>query len=218
MTLRIAQDSRFIRDGLWEWSVWIEGDQLDEVHDVAWHLHPTFPEPLRWRSDRSDGFKLVGRGWGEFEIKATMYNERGQPSSVSAWLELGGSDRPAPSKGRVYISASLHDNAIAHRLRDAFRDEGIDAQDAQTSLSGEDWDTGIETSISRAQVVLPVIKGQLSPIVEQEIEMARATDTPVVPIVIGDAELPRAIADIQSVRVADESNLDDAVARAFDFF
>ncbi|MDJ0770956.1 MAG: TIR domain-containing protein [Ilumatobacter sp.] len=217
MSLRIAQDSDYRGENSWAWSVWIEGDELDQVDHVAWHLHPTFPEPIRWRSDRSDAFRLEARGWGEFEIKATLYDEAGQPTVLTHWIELGGAERSAPSKGRVFISASLRDTAVVDRLRSELQYEGVQAEDSQSALAGEDWETGIETSISRAQVVMPVVKGEISPIVEEEIDMAVAADKPILPILVGETDVPESLARFQVVQVADDDDVGDAVAAAHQY-
>ena len=84
MSLTIEQEASYVGNGRWKWAVWIEGPetQLDRVDSVAWQLHPTFPEPLRWAENRTDKFRLETNGWGAFEIRATLYDPDGRPASV----------------------------------------------------------------------------------------------------------------------------------------
>ena len=77
MSLRIAQEARPHSEGWWDWAVWLEGsqDELDKVEYVEYVLHPTFPNPVRKVTSRSNNFRLEARGWGEFDIKARVHLE-----------------------------------------------------------------------------------------------------------------------------------------------
>ena len=58
-------------DDYWDWSVWIESadaKKLDNVQSVTYHLHNTFPNPVRIITDRKSNFKLEASGWGTFKI------------------------------------------------------------------------------------------------------------------------------------------------------
>jgi len=46
---------------------------LDEIEKVEYHLHPSFPNPVRVITDRERRFELKTRGWGEFNLSANVY-------------------------------------------------------------------------------------------------------------------------------------------------
>lgn len=100
--LSIAQDQRYTGKDWWEWSVWIEGEDqaLDNVVEVAWHLHPTFSPPVVKTTSRSDKFRLHTSGWGTFEIVAELKLRDGAIQKLKHELELyyPGEDEPVLTK------------------------------------------------------------------------------------------------------------------------
>jgi transcription initiation factor IIF auxiliary subunit len=78
--LKIAQDQHYEGNDWWTWSVWIEGapDALDRVEKVTWHLHPTFPQPVRTLTNRAEKFLLKTAGWGTFMIRAEVTLKTGE--------------------------------------------------------------------------------------------------------------------------------------------
>lgn len=58
MSLNIEQESNYQGDDWWKWAVWIDGptSELDDVVEVEYKLHPSFPRPVRIVSDR--GFQV----------------------------------------------------------------------------------------------------------------------------------------------------------------
>ena len=90
MTLRIAQESSFEGEDWWKWSVWIQGpdSELDQVREVTWVLHRTFPKPVRVVKDRQSNFRLDASGWGVFRIFATLALEGDKQLELHHDLEL----------------------------------------------------------------------------------------------------------------------------------
>jgi len=78
MALRLMNRSQYA--GLsgstdwWSWTAFIDGpeDELDDVAYVEYHLHPSFPDPVRRVYDREGGFALETKGWGTFELVAKV--------------------------------------------------------------------------------------------------------------------------------------------------
>jgi transcription initiation factor IIF auxiliary subunit len=90
MTIRIAQESAPIDKSHWRWSVWLDAprDELDQIKDVVWKLHPTFsPSEVRV-SERKTGFRLKSGGWGEFGIRAEIHRLDGEVDLIRHWLQL----------------------------------------------------------------------------------------------------------------------------------
>lgn len=221
MSLTIAQDAEYIGKDRWKWAVWIDGpdDELDQVDSVAWQLHPTFPKPLRWANDRSNRFRLEATGWGIFEIRATLYNERGQPSSpLRHMLRLERPDQvQAPMRGApedqrprlVFISASLSNAGVVQRLRKGLEEQGYEVMDSNlASDPGDDWQSSVKKAIGRSDALLAVVgEGSLSSFVEDEIQLAEAQDKPVIPIVVGNQGLPESLRRHSEFRVKDQREL-----------
>ncbi len=72
----VAQTSRYLGqddagDGRWAWEIHLEDTaaSLDQVRNVTYYLHPTFPNPRRQVSDRASGFQLETSGWGTFMVE-----------------------------------------------------------------------------------------------------------------------------------------------------
>jgi NTE family protein len=75
VALELAQDSTYVADEYWRWSVWLEPTseaELDQVDHVVYTLHPTFPNPVQTVRDRSTKFRLTTEGWGTFRLFATV--------------------------------------------------------------------------------------------------------------------------------------------------
>ena len=62
-----------------DWTVFCSSpkEKLDLIEKVEYHLHPSFPNPVRVISDRESRFALKGRGWGEFLIRIIVYLKEG---------------------------------------------------------------------------------------------------------------------------------------------
>ena len=63
--------------------VWLDTDSsalLDRISKVVYHLHPTFPNPDREISTRSNNFELKTNGWGQFNLTANVYFKEGEQS------------------------------------------------------------------------------------------------------------------------------------------
>ena len=53
-----------------KWKVFVdESDEvLNQIKEVDYTLHPTFPEPRQCRDKREEKFSLESVGWGEFTM------------------------------------------------------------------------------------------------------------------------------------------------------
>jgi transcription initiation factor IIF auxiliary subunit len=90
MTLQIEQGFEYQGHDYWKWWAWLEGaeEELDQVERVAYHLHRTFPNPLRTVTDRASKFRLDAAGWGGFTLRATVYDKNGTRQTLSREVEL----------------------------------------------------------------------------------------------------------------------------------
>lgn len=90
MSLEIKQDSQYQGKNWWKWSVWIEGpmEELKQIENVTYLLHPSFANPVRTVADLASKFKLSSQGWGIFTIRIKVLKKDGSTESHALELEL----------------------------------------------------------------------------------------------------------------------------------
>src|SRR5262249_24135119 len=90
MKLTVAQAEKYQPEDWWEWSIWIEGteEDLDQIKEVTYRLHPSFPKPLRTMTNRSEQFKLESEGWGTFTIPVKVVLKNGEVQKLKHELQL----------------------------------------------------------------------------------------------------------------------------------
>src|SRR6266436_4192356 len=90
----------------YEWCVFV--DELPTVigmiQSVEYVLHPTFPDPVRLKTDKLNRFALFSSGWGGFTIKITIRFEDGHVESTDYPLRLEAESWPRWRMSREYRS------------------------------------------------------------------------------------------------------------------
>jgi len=150
MSIQIKQESFYIGNSRWDWSVWLDGPaaELDQIDYVAYTLHPTFPNPVREINSREDRFLLKSGGWGEFTIYIDITKKNGERFQLTHDLKLtlDAVKRPPPTvalqEGRPAIKGigkAVHRviEAIAEHLPSTtvFVSGGVADTDAVNRLS-----------------------------------------------------------------------------------
>lgn len=216
MTLRIEQDAAYKGQDRWEWSVWIEGpsEELARVESVTYHLHPTFPDPVRVVANRRSKFRLSTAGWGMFTLRAEIVLKDGRVLKRSHDLVLEYPETPAEQKAgeagernpSVFIASSVADRPVVSALRGALEERGVTLIDDSEIQSGLPWEASIERALRSTDAIIAVVSDITSPSVESEIRMARAMNVPVLPVHVGRGrKLPEAVRDSQALRLRDPS-------------
>jgi hypothetical protein len=219
--------------GRWNWAVWIEGTKgkLDEIDYVEYTLHPTFPQPVRIVSERSNKFRLDCRGWGEFTIHAKITKKDGQVLRLDHWLILRDTTRSdsaqvsikgatsesegySPFKTTVFVSYSKADFPVFKVLRKLLEDHGLEVVTADTVRPGQPWEREIKSLIGRAHAVVALLSEEPSRWVVSEIAEAQRQNVSVVPVLLGNVGLPTNIADLEPVRVENPNDTRGLVAVA----
>jgi transcription initiation factor IIF auxiliary subunit len=74
----------------YKWKVFVdEPDRvLDQIEQVEYTLHPTFPQPHQILKNRADKFALEKAGWGEFTLLINVKFRDGRTETVAYWLDL----------------------------------------------------------------------------------------------------------------------------------
>ena len=117
MNIEIKQNSSYIGNRRWNWSVWLAGPsaELDQIDHVTYTLHPTFSNPVREIHTRRGGFRLKSSGWGEFTIYIDVTRKDGELIQLSHDLKLTAepAKRAAPSFMKATsVSARAGDSAL----------------------------------------------------------------------------------------------------------
>lgn len=75
----------------YKWKVFVnESDPvLEQIEQVEYTLHPTFPQPHQVRENRGNKFALETAGWGEFTLLIAVKFNDGRVEKVPYWLDLG---------------------------------------------------------------------------------------------------------------------------------
>lgn len=185
MALELKQSSEHKATREWKWSVWLAGTQaeLASVKRVVYHLHPTFPDPIRTVTDRKTQFRLDETGWGEFEIVAHVTVERGAPVTLRAWLKLGASAKPDAVQS-VFISCSLADAPWALELKRAFESAKIAVVSADDA-SELGFPSSLEHTLRNTGGVVMLISDKTSPWMRYELDGASKAGVPVIRVHIG---------------------------------
>ncbi len=97
----VKQSYTYVGDDYWDWSVWIESDDaknLNKISSVTYHLHNTFPNPVRTIKNKKSQFKLDASGWGTFTIYVIVKLKDKSVIELKHKLSL---DYPASESGDV---------------------------------------------------------------------------------------------------------------------
>jgi transcription initiation factor IIF auxiliary subunit len=91
--IRLDNVATKLGDSYWEWTAFIRAPDkvLREVKCVEYHLHPTFPNPVRevcHRGTSTRAFPLTATGWGTFNLKARVYFSDGSVEELTHYLKF----------------------------------------------------------------------------------------------------------------------------------
>lgn len=81
-----------------KWKVFVDEpeEKLDEIRQVEYVLHPTFPNPKRVVKERKSAFALESAGWGNFSMLVSVRFKDGREERTRHLLDLA---RPWPEAG-----------------------------------------------------------------------------------------------------------------------
>jgi transcription initiation factor IIF auxiliary subunit len=75
---------------IYDWVVYpkVSPEQLKEIKEIEYVLHPTFPNPVRVKQDPKKMFAVTSRGWGEFSVGINVHLKSGETQRLSYELDL----------------------------------------------------------------------------------------------------------------------------------
>jgi transcription initiation factor IIF auxiliary subunit len=97
----------------YEWCIFSPdpAHDLEDVSEVEYQLHPSFPDPIRKMTNQEQRFALFSSGWGNFQIRIKVTYKSGATEETFHYLNLENqpwplSPRPAtfgtPTEENVY--------------------------------------------------------------------------------------------------------------------
>lgn len=204
MTLRIAQDFAYLGNEYWNWRAWIDGsdDELAEVEQVVWILHPSFSQPRVTVRTRANGFRLETSGWGTFLLRAELSLQGGRTQALRHTLTLEYPDEDTapvrsstasrPRGTSVFLSYSSIDARAAARLREGLTRAGVQVLDQTGVTPGEPMQESLANMMARADAVVTLLsEDEVSPWVSAELGLALAADKPTLALLSETAQTPR---------------------------
>jgi hypothetical protein len=200
--MNLEQDTKPVTNGWWSWAVWLAGDpaELDQVQRVTYYLHPTFPEPVQAKTNRENGFRLEGNGWGEFTVRARLDFKEGRTEILSLPLRFGDAESRLPRVPTFFISHSLADADTAQTVRQALTEdlhlEFVEPEPPEAGLS-----LSVESQIQDSDALIAIVSDEKSLWVERDIDLAQRLGVPVVPVVVGSAKLPGKLVASEVIRL-----------------
>ncbi len=89
----VANTSFYVGNGLWDWTIYIKASEeiLGDIRCVEYHLHPTFPNPIRTVCETKNPLYPFGHstnGWGFFQITVKIRYEKGAPVELKHMLKF----------------------------------------------------------------------------------------------------------------------------------
>lgn len=74
----------------YQWKVFVDEneDVLNQINNVQYLLHQTFPNPLRLSDNEASKFALESSGWGSFTIYITVKFKNKHEEEVQYYLDL----------------------------------------------------------------------------------------------------------------------------------
>jgi transcription initiation factor IIF auxiliary subunit len=95
MVINTSQEAPESRPGRrwYNWSIHIETNPenvIEGIKKVIYHLHPSFRDKEVPIDNSASGFKLDGKGWGEFTITLDLLSNTGKTVTLAHDLTLRG--------------------------------------------------------------------------------------------------------------------------------
>ena len=202
MTLEIRQQSRRSprREGYWNWSIWVEGpdDEMNQIQEVHYLLHRTYPKPHQIVRNRGNGFRLKSAGWGEFNIAILIRLRNGEEIHRDHWLRLGASaptkeGEPAVTKGtKVFLTYAASDSETADSAKEALREQGVVVLSPDEAEESASVEFSTAEMLDEADVVVAIVPSRPNLWLDRDIEIAEEQDKVIVPVVLGGRDISMA--------------------------
>jgi len=218
MALQVKQEAKRIGDRQWQWSVWLDGPELemDRIEEVEYVLHPTFPNPVKHIKSRANQFRLDARGWGEFRIYIKVTDHDGGVEKLNHWLKLFDYelDESAPVRGAVpqpapaaeakmplaaeaaspatttaFISYSVADAPLANALMQALNKLNIEPMRLDDMAEDKIIESALARKMSKVEAAVVVVSDRVSPWISSEIETLKTYGVDlIIPVFIAFSE------------------------------
>lgn len=195
MTYSIQQSSKNIGNQLWQWWSWIEASdaELDQVKEVIWYLHETFPKPVIKKTSRKNKFQLKQSGWGIFLLYADVNLKNNETISLSHQLSFVDADSEAeadtqPVKGmlkdtppkeqtKVFLSYGAEDSKLALKVSKDLMGKGYIVLDMNSVKPGMPFKLAQQKLLRESDMIMGLVTSDVaSPYVLDDLNRAEQSN------------------------------------------
>lgn len=133
MAYSIKQTSQPVTSNRWQWQAWIDAQdsELDQVKEVTWYLHETFPNPIIKKVDRKSQFKIKQVGWGIFLLYADVNLKNGETIALTHQLSFSTEEQvdAVKKEKKIFLSYGAEDSELAVKVSKNLKGQGYDVLD-----------------------------------------------------------------------------------------
>lgn len=220
--LKLVNDSKYLGNKSWSWNVWLEGTELEHgrIVSVQYFLHPTFNNPIHLVTDKTSKFKLSGKGWGEFNIKAEVLMEEQKKLTLNHWLLFATDEKLEVLKnikGNVFLSHSAADGRIANNIARLLIEKGyhVTASAMLDITAGVDWQEEIRINMKLADVNVVFISPGMSEYTSLEISHMLSSEKHIegklLPVLLGSADIEESLINLHCLRISSMNEIENVV-------
>jgi hypothetical protein len=162
-------------------------------------------------------------------IHAKITTKAGQVLELDHWLRLrdttgSSSSRVStetptsdlnenyPEELTVFVSYSRADLPVFNTLRHVLELHGLKVVTADAARAGQPWEREIKSLIGSAHAVVALLSEEPSRWVLDEIAEAERQHVTVVPVLLGNADLPANLADSQPLRIQNPNDRNQVIS------
>ncbi len=198
MTYLIQQSSEYVGKNRWKWQTWIDASdsELDQITDVIWYLHETFPQSVVKKTTRKNNFRLSQTGWGIFLVHAEINLKNSETIDLSHQLSFESPDvqntptRDISSKSplnkqlKVFLSYGAEDTELAKKVQENLQGFGYQVLDINSCQSSMPLKLAQQKLMRESDLIMGLVTSDVaSPYVLNDLNRAKQSNKPAVALV-----------------------------------
>ena len=201
MTYSIRQSSEYVTNNRWHWETWIDASdsELNQITDVIWYLHETFPQPVIKKTTRNNNFRLSQTGWGIFLLHADINLKNSETIDLSHQLSFENAEnknapmRSIPTKPsinkqkKIFLSYGAEDSELALKVQKNLLGFGYQVQDINNCKLGMPLKLAQQKLMRESDIILGLVTSEVtSPYVLDDLNRAKQSNKPTIALVSKD--------------------------------
>ena len=182
----------------WKWKAWIDAtdSELDQIIDVIWYLHETFPKPVVTKTNRKNKFQLKQTGWGTFLLYADINLKNNKTIALTHQLSFVSAEnqntvtRGAPKKNhpdkqtKVFLSYGVEDSELAIKVSENLQENGYQVLDINNYNPRMPYKLAQQKLLRESDLVMGLVTSDVtSPFVLNDLNQAKQSHKPAVALI-----------------------------------